>query len=585
MPYQMIPTLQLDPSTLAIWFNADLLNSYKEEEHGLELFIHAASHDISKVCPILDNAGSDTHRSHYYEILSAVWHEKRHFVDFLLTNFGAFHVRTYFQMYYNTPQALRELRKKNSPVLLPLDTYADPVKLMGLGIEEQQPSELLKIAQWLRRRKQALREDACPYDGGRGLTEHGGLAQMEAIAYTCQLAILQFEFGTDAIKLLNQHSPLPLHQNRRYSWARDLWCRLPPNPDFTASAKVVNVDVMLAIMVASLCGRTFTLTGETNIPSEGDAPSLRFLKLFTSERWDRYAEADIGEVWSRVDAKAKELWGFTIEEELLQDWEIESKLLDTLKSEGGGPPIVSAFEKYHAKRRVVIDDFISSPSRYTSVIGYWELLRDGVSPLQVICSPSGQPFSGSMKALFEYDFSQFGIQTFLNPKGWYAIANPHLSIQSSDKIAFGFDEDWISILTEFSPVTKLLVSGRAQRVMLGAELARGEQLLSEIGLRTQFVAPYDKLQGGISGEAYSHLTGRDEAVCDFSGKTVKASDFDFISPWEIRSDQARRGFFEYIAERMGSEPMAAFTIAKDWSHWLTSKSHAAELRSRFGLSP
>lgn len=90
----MIPTLQLDPSTLAIWFNVDLLNSYKGEERGFEVFTHAANDNLGEAYPILDDAVSDAHRSHYYEILSAVWHEKRHFVDFLLTNYGAFHVRT-----------------------------------------------------------------------------------------------------------------------------------------------------------------------------------------------------------------------------------------------------------------------------------------------------------------------------------------------------------------------------------------------------------------------------------------------------------------------------------------------------------
>jgi hypothetical protein len=224
----MIPTLQLDPSTLAIWFNVDLLNSYKGEERGLEVFTHAANHDLKEVYPILDATASDAHRSHYYEILSAVWHEKRHFVDFLLTNFGAFHVRTYFQMYFNLPEGLKEFQYKDIPVLLPLDTYADPVKLMGLGIKEPPPTELLKLARWLRARKRALREDTAPYDGGRGLTEYGGLAQMEAIAYSCQLAVLQLEFGTDAIELLNLHSPLPSIQSRRYAWGERLLGTRPP---------------------------------------------------------------------------------------------------------------------------------------------------------------------------------------------------------------------------------------------------------------------------------------------------------------------------------------------------------------------
>jgi len=102
--------------------------------------------------------------------------------------------------------------------------------------------------------------------------------------------------------------------------------------------------------------------------------------------------------------------------------------------------------------------------------------------------------------------------------------------------------------------------------------------IPEIG-RRDHTAYYVKLSG------YRHLTGRDGAICDFTGQPVNAADFDFISPWEIR-DGAYRGFVEYISERMDSDStIAAVTIARNWSYWLTSKAIARELRSRFGLTP
>jgi hypothetical protein len=126
------------------------------------------------------------------------------------------------------------------------------------------------------------------------------------------------------------------------------------------------MNVMLAIMVASLCGRMFTLRGEPAVPIERTTPSWRFLKLFTSERWDRYGGAPIEELWSRIDAKSRDLWGFTIEEELQQDWEIESQLLRNFEERQADSPVTRAFRKYHATRKVLIDDFIASPNTYTS---------------------------------------------------------------------------------------------------------------------------------------------------------------------------------------------------------------------------
>jgi hypothetical protein len=574
----MIPTLQLDPSTLALWFNLDLLNSYRGEDRGLEVFTHGAAHDLNEVYPILDDAASDAHRSHYYEILSSVWHEKRHFLDFLLTNFGAFQVRTYFQMYFNLPFALQDVRR-DIPLLLPLDSYSDPVNLFAQGIDAPPPPELLKMARWLGLRNQALTEDAATHDGILGTTEVGGIAQMEAIAYVCQLAVLQYEFGTDAMSVLNRHSPLPKLQSRRYAWARDFFMALPPHPDFPASAMLVNMDVMIAIMVAALCGRAFTLSDEPKIPSERTAPSLRLAQLYTAERWEHYAEASAEEVWTRVDAKANELWGFTIEEELQQDWEIESRLIEQWAVRDSDSSVFRAFQKYHATRRLIIDDFIASPARYTSTAGYWALLYEGVSPTLIVCSPSGQPCtSNQVDALFEYDATRLGS----NPafKGWHALIHPK-SYESDGKIAFRPDDDWKAILAEFSPVTKLLVSGKNQRIMLGAELQAGERLLRKVGFQIRYVPPFDKPTDRINGDDFGHVTGRDQAICDFTGKAVSVEDFEFISPWEIRSD---RGFLEYISERMGSQHMAAFTMVKDWSYWLTSKEHAKELRSRFGLA-
>jgi hypothetical protein len=60
----MIPTLQLDPSTLAIWFNANLLGSYRGEEQGFNVFTHAANHELSELRGIIDDAATDMHRAH-----------------------------------------------------------------------------------------------------------------------------------------------------------------------------------------------------------------------------------------------------------------------------------------------------------------------------------------------------------------------------------------------------------------------------------------------------------------------------------------------------------------------------------------
>jgi hypothetical protein len=109
------------------------------------------------------------------------------------------------------------------------------------------------------------------------------------------------------------------------------------------------------------------------------------------------------------------------------------------------------------------------------------LLIEGVSPLQIICCPNGQQGEPPGVLLFDYNFLHLGSHPML--RGWHAITNPAAKDGRDSKISLGFDDDWQSVITEFSPVTKLLVSGRAQRLMLGAELEKGEYHLRKLAFQ------------------------------------------------------------------------------------------------------
>jgi hypothetical protein len=68
-------------------------------------------------------AESRCHARRCAHFASSVWHEKRHFLDFLLTNYGAFRIRQFFEIYRNLPVLFNQTGDSKR-ILLPLDSLA-----------------------------------------------------------------------------------------------------------------------------------------------------------------------------------------------------------------------------------------------------------------------------------------------------------------------------------------------------------------------------------------------------------------------------------------------------------------------------
>src|SRR3954447_11582302 len=116
----MIPILQFDPATLTLWYDTQLLASARSSrEVGLALHYALDGREDWLKCLIRQQTDPWT-RTRCATVASAVWHEKRHFLDFVLTNYGAMRVRQFFQCYINTRAFLGKVAD-SGPVLLPLD--------------------------------------------------------------------------------------------------------------------------------------------------------------------------------------------------------------------------------------------------------------------------------------------------------------------------------------------------------------------------------------------------------------------------------------------------------------------------------
>src|SRR5262245_43323392 len=115
----MIPTVQFDPATLAVWTTTGTLPQDLAEFTAAAMAASARGED-----PLRAIAGlPETHpfRRRALWLASCVWHEKRHFFDVCLTNYGARRFRDLFQLAANFAPLVADAIRRGDPVWFPVE--------------------------------------------------------------------------------------------------------------------------------------------------------------------------------------------------------------------------------------------------------------------------------------------------------------------------------------------------------------------------------------------------------------------------------------------------------------------------------
>jgi hypothetical protein len=112
-----------------------------------------------------------------------------------------------------------ELRASGTPLLLPIEIYADKIRRSQFGVEHV-PEVIERVAKAVSSRQQLFDVDSMPW---RGL-QLGGDAQLEALAFYSQLAAVQVGFGLPALQAMQRRLALHGGWQPRYRWVEQ---RLP----------------------------------------------------------------------------------------------------------------------------------------------------------------------------------------------------------------------------------------------------------------------------------------------------------------------------------------------------------------------
>ena len=610
----MIPLLQFDPSNLAIWYDVDLLEAFIGGDTSTQKAFDAAiSGDIRFATGWIDLIEDRKARARAIVLISSIVHEKQHFFDFVATNYGAMRFRQYSEIYLNLPVIAEDL-KATKVLHCPVEVYLDPVKRKVLGIEATPPS-LTKLAEATAKRRRMIDRDRELIDSRFGGFEIGGEALLEARAYMVQTAFIQKFFGLEGMELFEE-AVFDIEQSRRkYSWIFETLGRsgVLQFEHIEGRAHKTNTNLVSAMVFAALQGSYFgPPTGkpelvETNYPAERLAALIVHLKNNVSV--EKLAATN-GAI-QVVDDACEHCFGRGVKDEIAIDVQAHENFLAGL---------LQVTENKERERDVnirILKAFVGCRRRASNLFLHGESLtiypdlvlglhRDVIRPRIVISSSKGtygEPPAG-IKKLMGYNGNKGKLhreEVDADFKIWWWASTPEkgnkefypernlsedtlemvrldegtllefrLAKESCDLfIELEDDEVWDIVSDFLAPIAKLMLGGRATRLMLGAEMNYAEQRLKTLtGVDVSVWHSFEYPEALSSSAPLFYYCGKDILKCDFTSQEVTVENSFLVSPWEVKSNKELAA---KLLKNMGGSEFALYCLIRDWSFWLISK--------------
>jgi hypothetical protein len=557
----------LDPATLAVrWDYLQLaapmtvLGSVDVSAPQYKLLSRIFEIDAGEFETLYSEIAEDEQKRIQF-LCTVLWHEQRHFFDYVFTNFGASLFRGYVELYCSFDHALSMIGEAGPKIGLPLTLYADPVRRRRLDVGA--PSErLLELSKRLKERIGFFDGDHRSVQVADRTVFVGGHAQFEALAFFTQQGIAQEAFGLEEAAKIWQWLP-DAFKTANVTRSAETLCEIygiKVLHQFPNAPNLLDTRFLFALLTGSLmCRRANSVAVNSDLQVARHSPSGRLLALLEHFK----AQGDDGRVarpldaWKRVEAACQKLWGATPTQEMEADVEFEVRFLVQVKTRAQTrPEVVAAFEDFHALRVRLLERLKSQPDSLVEPHVYFKRTRFEVVPMQVLCfrSPWGDADTDSD--------TLFVGEHFLGEPGVIALI-PRAANTSSAPFRLQSPEAWIYLMREVAPICRLLTAGRRHRSLLDFELVLAERQLFSEGVKVQFEPAFRYPLVDREAALYLDIRQVRECVCDFTMEKLQREDCIFLSPWD---------FFRYDALR-------------DHSHF---KRHATDImngtsKGEFGL--
>jgi hypothetical protein len=573
----VIPLLQFDPATLTLWYDTQLLATTRaSREIGLALHYAIDGREDWLKCLIRQQSDPWV-RTRCATVASSVWHEKRHFLDFILTNYGAMRVRQFFQCYVNARNIL-SLAKNNGSLLLPLDRNLDPQRCAIFGVSVPGP-ELLAFASWIRSSKRMLLDDRRPANTAAGCFEIGGEAILECIAYHVQLGKAHRVFGGDLSAKIQRDNPGRDTVAAKYQWANRI----------LISSRLMNVTIdgehdgetllriddnpLIPILYAALAGRFHRQQQTQSTFTSSYLPAERLVSIvaYLDECKSKIASMGTLEAWAEVNQACKAIFGRTVIEEIEADYEKERDLIAHYRNAELDDFAVSAYEDFHSLRGRLISLLKEDPEVILDQASWSDRLVNKTRPFVVAAAPAGViglPPDGFMR-LAGYAEPSTDFDQSPDFRWWWTAMRVEPDSDGKEEIFRLSDQScWCEIASDFAPLSKLMIDGNRMRAMLGPELVSTKTRIERqtgVSLIVDSLSKYPEENFDMA--QWYFLTGQDSFRCQVTHQIVRAPHGRLIAPWEFRRRPAIRiALLKYLGAEQEQRMLRA--IWRDWSPWL-----------------
>jgi tetratricopeptide (TPR) repeat protein len=572
----VIPIAQLDSSSLALWVNYEALNRSSNFTIYQAVLEAAARGDWQALGRALETARTRRTLVRAIHLASLIWHEQRHFLDLVLTNYGARRLRTHLSVHQNLrPLVAQQKLTAQAPLLLPLALHCSLPPSAG-GVRT---ADLIKQqVQDIRGRQRLLRKDTFMLPTAKGPAALSGEGVLEALGFLSQhWSVLRVTDGEMAMSVLRDLPPR-LQRNPQYEWPMELALSLGmgSREEIATYPFFRGTRFLSALLLACL----FAPYLDTRRDQAAVGVTGRFLALVAEAHAGLardLRESSFDDCLAAIDQLCRRLWGRTIIDELEVDVERESELVHKLRdrrADMGQDPATDFVEAYHANRVRVVEQLRSGstvlldPTQGPPSDGILPALPTPI--FSVPSGPYGSPPDGYV--------TLFGSSTHFAEKPisleftWAFV--PEEWPPSSNCLAFTRDKSWMEVLHTYVPASKLFLNGFRHRTMLGPELAGALNFLK--GLIDVRVGPhfsYSPVEDSAIDQ-YFFLAEQHWVACDVCNKPVTVENGTLISPTELRSDPASLEAARrlYAKGDYGTEEdrnaIAAEMIERDWSYWV-----------------
>jgi hypothetical protein len=574
----VIPLLQFEPASMTLWYDAHLFGvarGSRELSLALEYAITGNDRLLRQLVLCTEDAWVQTRAA---SVASAAWHEKRHFLDFALTNYGALRLRMFFEAYVNVSAVLTQ--RTTERLLLPLDSNLDPLLREAMDIGEL-PDDLVQVARAVAARKEMLQQDRRPVPGPFGSFELGGEALLEAVAYHVQMGKAHRVFGNELGARVQKDHPDGKVHHAKYQWAYEVLIRTGLLQVETRPGEVLALDdgPFLPLCYAALAGRFW---GQEQVHGEEassylPAERLGSLAIAFRRQGSPLAGASTEQAWEIVNRACKELFGRTVVEETRIDIEHGARFVERLEREMPGAPVTRALADLQALRMRLFRLLQDEPLLILDQARWADELVHRLQPLIVTAVPGGEPGDPppSHQRLSGYRHPEQDAM----PEGhwWWAALNKEWPPDEPEYFALHDRDAWTYVASEYAPLGKMMYAGNHLRAMLGPELSAARSRFEvETGVKLVF-------DPAMAWPTHKHdvafwyfMTGHDQFRCELSSETVQAPEGCMLDAWELR---LRPGLADALLGCAADTDRMRASLWRDWTPWLLSEEFAEYFRS------